>query len=239
MRMRFFSPLLLTVVLTTACNAGDGEIKKNIEERFPGAKVNSISKSPLPGIYEVVVDGSQVIYADENANHVMVGDLLETRTKRNLTREKADKLAEVKFDSLPLDQALKFVKGDGSRKLAVFSDPDCPYCRRLEGELGKLNNVTIYNFIYPLPMHADAARKGRAVWCSANPNQAWVDMMLNGKEPQGSGDCPNPVQANTDLGIKLNIQGTPAMFLSNGRRVPGLVPADKIEAMLAEAAAAK
>lgn len=236
MRMRFITPLLLTVALTTACSAGDAEIKKNIEARFPGAKVNSINKSPIPGIYEVVVDGSQVIYADETADHVMVGDLLETKTKRNLTREKTDKLAEVKFDSLPLDQALKIVKGDGSRQLAVFSDPDCPYCRRLEGELAKLNNVTIYNFIYPLPMHADAARKGRAVWCSTDPKQAWLDMMLNNKEPQGDGTCANPVQANIELGMRLNIQGTPAMFLTNGRRVPGLVPADKLETMLAEAA---
>ena len=236
MRLRFVTPLLLTVALTTACNAGEGEIKKNIESRFPGAKVSSITKTPINGVFEVIVDGNQVIYADENADHVLVGDLLETASKRNLTREKTDKLAEVKFDSLPLEQALKIVKGDGSRKLAVFSDPDCPYCRRLEGELAKLNNVTIYNFIYPLPMHTDAERKGRVVWCSADPAKAWTDLMLNGKDPQGKDDCPNPIAANIALGQKLNVQGTPAIIFANGKRVPGMVPADRLELMLAETA---
>ena len=236
MRLRFITPLLLTVALTTACNAGEGEIKKNIESRFPGAKVNSITKTPITGVFEVIVDGNQIIYSDENANHVLVGDLLETASKRNLTREKTDKLSEVKFDALPLAQSLKFVKGDGSRKLAVFSDPDCPYCKRLEGELAKLNNVTIHVFAYPLPMHADAARKSKVVWCSADPNRAWTDMMLNGKDPQGKDDCANPIDANIELGQKLNIQGTPAIIFANGRRVPGMVPAEKLEAMLAETA---
>lgn len=233
--MRIVYPLLLTALLATACNAGEGDIKKNIESRFPGAKVDSVNKSPVAGIFEVVVDGSQVIYSDADANYVLVGELLETKNKRNLTKERQDKLMEVKFDSLPLDQAVKMVKGDGKRKLAVFSDPDCPYCKRLEAELAKLDNVTIYNFIYPLPMHADAPRKGRLVWCSADPAKAWTELMLNGKVPEGKDDCPNPIEANLALGQKLNVQGTPAIIFANGRRVPGMVPADRLEKMLAEA----
>jgi thiol:disulfide interchange protein DsbC len=233
--MRIFTPLLLTILLASGCNAGEGDIKKNIEERFPGAKVDSVSQSPMSGVYEVVVDGGQIIYSDAKGDYVITGEMLETTNRRNLTREKMDKLSEVKFDSLPLEQAVKVVRGDGKRRLAVFSDPDCPYCKKLEHELAKLDNVTIYNFIYPLPMHADAGRKGRLVWCSADRAKAWTELMLNGKVPEGKGDCENPVEANLALGQKLNVQGTPAIILTSGKRLPGLVPADRLNALLDEA----
>jgi thiol:disulfide interchange protein DsbC len=233
--MRIFTPLLLTVLLASGCNAGEGDIKKNIETRFPGAKVDSISKSPMNGVFEVVVDGGQIIYSDANADYVLTGDMLETANRRNLTKEKMDKLSEVKFDTLPLDQAIKDVRGAGKRKMAVFSDPDCPYCKKLEQELAKLDNVTIYTFTYPLPMHTDAPRKSRLVWCSADRVAAWHDLMLNGKVPEGKGDCANPVDANLALGQKLNVQGTPAIILANGKRLPGMVPADRLTMLLDEA----
>lgn len=234
--MRIFTPLLLTVLLTSACNADEAAIKTNLEARFPGAKVNSVATTPMKGIYEVVVDGDQIIYTDAQADYVMVGNLLETKTRRSLTEERMDKLSEVKFDTLPLDQAIPVVRGDGKRKFAVFSDPDCPYCRRLEMELEKLDNVTMYIFPYPLAMHPEAARKSRQVWCSADRAKAWRAMMLEGKDPTGREDCANPVDANVALGQKLNINGTPAIILSNGRRVAGLVPADRLEGMLTNAA---
>lgn len=233
--MRILTPLLLALLMTTGCNAGQEDIKKNIESRFPGAKVESVASSPVSGIFEVVVDGGQVIYADEKADYVFTGDLLDTSSRRNLTKEKMDKLSEVKFDSLPLDQAIRIVRGDGSRKMAVFSDPDCPYCKKLEHELGKLDNVSIHVFAYPLPMHADAARKSRLVWCSEDRAKAWLDLMLQGKVPTGKDDCANPIEANLELGRKLNVQGTPAIILTNGKRLPGLVPADRLEMLLDEA----
>lgn len=233
--MRIFTPLLFTVLLASGCNAGEADIKKNIETRFPGAKVDSVGKSPISGLFEVVVDGGQIIYSDGKGDYVITGDMLETASRRNLTKEKVDKLSEVKFDTLPLEQAIKTVKGEGKRKMAVFSDPDCPYCRKLEQELAKVDNVTIYTFAYPLPMHADAPRKSRLVWCSADPAKAWEDLMLNGKVPVGKDDCPNPIDANLALGQKLNVQGTPAIILTNGKRLPGLVPADRLNAMLDEA----
>lgn len=236
--MRILTPLLFTVLLTAGCSAGNadqGDIKKNIEARFPGAKVDSVAPSPIAGVYEVVVDGAHVIYSDEKADYVITGEMLETANRRNLTREKLDKLSEVKFDTLPLDQAITTVKGAGKRKLAVFSDPDCPYCKKLEQELALLDNVTIYVFAYPLPMHADAPRKSRLVWCSANRAQAWLDLMLKNKVPEGKGDCANPIDANLALGQKLNVQGTPAIILANGKRLPGLVPASRLNALLDEA----
>jgi thiol:disulfide interchange protein DsbC len=238
--MRLILTLLATVVMTTACNAGDADIKKNLETRFPGAKVTSISKTPVKGLYEVVVDGNQLLYSDDKANYVVLGELLETQSKRNLTKERMDKLMEVKFDSLPFNQAIKIVKGDGKRRLAVFSDVDCPYCRKLEPELNKLDNVTIYNFAYPLPFHTDAARKSRLIWCSPDPAKAWQDLMLNGKLPEGGkDDCPNPIDANLELGRKLNVEGTPAIIFSNGKRAPGYLTADKIEQMLRAAESGK
>jgi thiol:disulfide interchange protein DsbC len=238
--MRLLLPLLAAALVTTACSAGESDIRKNIEARFPGAKVDSINKTPVSGIYEVVVDGDQVIYADSKADYVVVGEMLETQNKRNLTRERLDKLQEVKFDTLPLDQAIKVVKGDGSRKIAVFSDPDCPYCRKLEPELAKLNNVTIYTFLYPLPFHKDAARKSKVVWCSADKVKAWDDLMLRNKlDDKVAGDCPNPIEANLVLGQKLHVQGTPAIIFTNGKRAPGYIPADRLEQLLAAAAAGK
>lgn len=233
--MRLFTPLLLTFMLTTGCNAGEADIKKNLETRFPGMQINSVNKTPVSGLYEVIFDGSQIVYSDAKGNYLIDGVMVETSSRRNLTREKADKLSEIKFDSLPLDQAIKVVKGDGKRVMAVFSDPDCPYCRKLEQEIAKLDNLTVHVFAYPLPMHTDASRKSKLVWCSANRAQAWLDLMLEGKVPEGNADCPNPLEANLALGQKLNIQGTPAIILANGKRLPGLVPADRLDRMLDEA----
>ncbi|HEX8979911.1 MAG TPA: DsbC family protein [Parasulfuritortus sp.] len=231
--MRIFISLLLTLLFTTACNAAqDGNIKKNLEARFPGLHVNSVSKSPVDGLYEVVVEGDHIIYVDKDAKYLLDGILVETATKRNLTQEKVDKLTAVNFDSLPLQQAIKIVHGDGSRRLAVFSDPDCPFCRKLEPELAQLKNVTIYIFEYPLPMHTDAARKARVIWCSPDRAKAWDDFMLRGKLADNKGDCPNPIDANLALGQKLNVQGTPNIVLPNGQRIPGLVPADRLAKML-------
>jgi thiol:disulfide interchange protein DsbC len=234
--MRIFTPLLLTLLLTSACDAGQqDDIKKNLESRFAGLKISSVSKSPINGLYEVVVDGDHIIYSDKDGKYVIDGIMVETATKRNLTQEKVDKLTVVGFDSLPLQQAIKVVKGDGKRRMAVFSDPDCPFCKKLEPELAKLTNVTIYIFEYPLPMHGDSARKSRLVWCSPDPVKAWDDLMLNGKLPEGKDDCANPVQANLALGEKLHVQGTPNIILSNGKRVPGLTTSDRLAQMLDEA----
>lgn len=231
--MRLILGLLASLLFTTGCNAGEPDIRKNLESRFPGSKVSSVQESPIKGLYEVVVDDSQVIYTDGEANYVLVGDLLDSQSKRNLTKEKTDKLLEVPFASLPLDQAIKIVRGDGKRQLAVFSDPDCPYCKKLDHELAKLDNVTIYVFAYPLPMHPDAGRKARLVWCSADRAQAWQDMMLRGKLPEGGKtDCANPLDANVALGQKLRVEGTPAILFANGKRVPGYLPADRLERML-------
>ncbi len=225
----------VTAVTSISAQAGESDIRKSIEGGFPGTQINSIAASPIKGIYEVVTDGPQgplIIYADEKGQHLLIGDLLNVQSKRNLTRERMDKLSEVKWDSLPLNNAIKVVKGNGSRKLAVFSDPDCPYCKKAEAEFAKLDNVTIYTFTYPLPMHQDASRKAKLVWCSKDRAKAWQDLMLKGTLPTGKTDCDNPIDENLALGAKLRVDGTPALIFPNGKRIPGYVDAGRLEKML-------
>jgi thiol:disulfide interchange protein DsbC len=233
--MKIILTALLLALISTATLAAESDIRKAIESAYPGVKISNIAKSPINGIFEVSTDGPQgplVVYSDNMGEHLLIGDLLNIKNKRNLTRERMDKLTEVKWDSLPLHNAIKVVKGDGSRKLAVFSDPDCPYCKKAEVELNKLDNVTVYNFAYPLPMHPDAGRKAILVWCSKDRAKAWQDLMLKGIVPSGKADCKNPIEDNLALGEKLRIDGTPAMIFPNGKRIPGYVDATRLEAML-------
>ncbi len=234
----FLATLTLACALTTPALtawAGDADIRQAVKTLAPSAQIKSIAKTGMPGIMEVVIDGNDgpmVVYVDTKGRSVMVGDMLDVKSQRNLTRERMDQLTAVSWNSLPLQNAIKIVKGAGKRKLAVFSDPDCPYCKKAEAELAKLDNLTVYIFPYPLAMHPDAERKSKLVWCSKDRAQAWQDLMLKGKLPTGKADCANPLDANLALGQKLRIDGTPAMIFANGKRVPGYRPADQLDAML-------
>lgn len=237
MKLPLFAPLFATFLALgmSACQAGDAEIRQAVQTLAPGAKVTQIGKTGVKGMMEVTLDGDQgplVVYADEQGQFLLIGDLLDVKNKRNLTRERMDKLTEVKWESLPLKNAIKVVRGNGQRKMAVFSDPDCPYCKKAEVEFNKLDNVTIYTFLYPLAFHKDAARKAKLVWCSKDQSQAWLDLMLKGKVPEGNATCDDPIQENLALGNRLRVEGTPAMILANGKRIPGYVPAAKLESLL-------
>ena len=238
--MRLISVLLASLFLTTACSAGQADIQSNLEARFPGAKVKSVSSSPIAGVFEVITEDNQIIYSDDKADFILIGEMMDTKNRRSLTKEKQDDLMRINFDDLPLAQAIKTVKGKGERRIAVFSDVDCPFCKRLEPELAKLDNVTIYTFLYPLPMHGDAPRKSKAIWCSKDRVQAWDDLMLRGKEPANANtDCENPIDANLALGQKLGVEGTPAIILSDGRRIPGFARSQDLEPRIAQASAGK
>lgn len=236
-----FAALALAAALATSltpAQAGEAEIRQAVQSLAPGAKVTSIARTGLSGIMEVVVDGAQgpmVIYADDKGDYLLAGDLLDVKSRRNLTKERMDKLTEVKWDSLPLENAIKVVRGNGKRKLAVFSDPDCPYCKKAEQEFAKMDNLTVYVFPYPLAMHPDAGRKSTLVWCSKDRSKAWLDLMLRGKLPEGKTDCKNPLDENLELGRKLRIDGTPAMIFPNGKRVPGYMDAKRLENILDDA----
>ena len=230
--MRLILALLLSLAAVQV-QANDAELRRAFEARFPGAKVVSVAKTPLPGVYEIVADGNQLAYVDEKAEFLLMGEIIDLKSRRNLTREKIDELTRIQFDSLPLQNAIKFVKGDGKRLLAVFSDPDCPYCKKLEPELTKLDNVTIYIFPFPIAsLHPDAGQRAKQIWCSKDRAQAWLDLMLKGKQPAKATGCKNPVDDNIALGQKLGVSGTPTLVFANGKRVPGYISADRIEALL-------
>jgi thiol:disulfide interchange protein DsbC len=214
------------------------KVKKLLEEKFEGVNVGSVAKSAYFGLYEVMFD-DQIVYTDAKANHVFVGSIYDANTKKNLTEARKRQLARVPFDSLPLELALKKVKGNGARKLAIFSDADCPFCARLERELQNVDNVTIYTFLYPIDqLHPDAARKSRLIWCAPDRQKAWDDFFATGALPGNDGSCDNPVAATQQLGEKLRVKATPTLVFADGSIVPGALPAARLETEFKQAEAA-
>jgi len=229
---------VVALTFSGALLADETGLRKAIESAYPKVNVGKINKTPYSGLYEVVVNG-QIVYTDETFNFLIVdGGLIDTKTKKDVTRERMDELSRIDFSKLPLEQAVKVVKGNGARKIAVFSDPDCPYCKRLEQqELTKINDVTVYTFLYPLEqLHPDATRKSKAIWCAPDRSKAWLDWVMKEQLPKSGGDCETPLQKIADLGRSLGVNSTPTIFLRNGRRIQGAYPAEELEKAMNEAA---
>ena len=209
------------------------QVKKLLEKKFEGVVIGNVTKSPF-GFYEVMFD-DQLVYTDAKVTYVLVGNLYDTATKKNLTDAKMRELSRVAFDSLPLDLAIKKVKGNGQRRLAIFSDADCPFCARLETELKNIDNVTIYTFLYPIDqLHPDAARKSKMIWCAPDKVKAWDAFFASGTLPQNSGDCDNPLTATHELGQKMRVSATPTLVFADGSVIPGALPAQRLEAEIAQ-----
>ena len=207
-------------------------VKRLLQQKFPGAEVNNVGKSGLFGLYEAQFDG-QLVYTDAKVTYVIVGSIYEAATKRNLTEERNRQLNRVAWDSLPFELAMKKVKGNGSRKLVIFSDADCPFCARLESELKGVDDVTIYTFLYPIDqLHPDAARKSKIIWCSPDRIKAWDEFFASGKLPDNKGECETPLAATHDLGQKLRVSATPTLVFADGSIVPGALPRERLEAEL-------
>ena len=238
-------PLAMLVLLAGAACADESTIRAEIAKKFPKATVDGVTRMPI-GLYEVVVDG-EILYTDAEFSFLIDGNVIDTKSMTNLTAVRQQEMEEAKlkklafpFEKLPFDLAFKTVKGDGSRKIAVFSDPDCPYCKRLEQTLTQLDNVTIYTFLYPLvQLHPKAPEVSRAIWCSPDRVKAWDDYMLRKIAPKAAGNCDNPVDKIVEFGKSKRIGGTPTIFFTDGKRVPGAIPLDQIESLLAKAHAAK
>jgi len=238
----------LALILAIAqAGADEASVKKAFEAAYPNVKVDGVTRTPFAGLYEVVAS-DEIVYTDEKVNYLFLqGDLVDVKSKRNLTNPRRDELEESKtkqvvvdFSTLPLDSAVKVVRGNGSRKVVVFSDPDCPYCQKLEREeLIKITDVTIYTLLYPLPSHRDAARKAKAIWCSPDRAKAWEDWILQGQQPKGPTTCETPLEKISELGHKLDVDGTPTLFFPSGRQLKGAYPADRIEKELARDATKK
>lgn len=230
--LRKLLPLALLLMSVGAATADEADVKKAMEAKL-GAKVESVTKAGYLGLYEVFSDGN-IVYTDEKATAFIVGPLIDGKTMKNVTEERMRKLTAIKFGDLPLERAIKQVRGDGKRVLATFEDPNCGYCKRLAKELQKLENVTIYVFLYPI-LSEDSVRKSKQIWCSADRARAWTDWMVDGKAPAGKEDCDtSAVAKNQEYGRKLNISGTPTMFFGDGERVPGAIPLTRIEQKLGQ-----
>ena len=230
--------LISTLALSQTAWAQEDAIRKNLPARLPQFKqIDEVRKSEIPGLYEVRVDGVEIYYTDAKADFLIEGSLIDTRNKRNLTEERVEKLTAIKFDSLPLKDAFTVVRGNGERKMAVFEDPNCGYCKRFERDLQKVDNVTIYMFLYPI-LGADSVEKSKAIWCAKDRGTAWLDWMLREQPASAaSGGCDaTALSRNVELGRKYKINGTPTLLFTNGSRVPGAVDAKKVEQMLAQAA---
>ncbi len=207
-----------------------------------GTDISSVCRMPL-GLFEVVVD-AEILYVDERANYLFAGNIFDMRTQDNLTARRKELATRIDFRKLPLNLAVKTVRGSGMRTLAIFEDPNCPYCKRFEHDIAALNNTTIYTFLYPVLSRDQAAAddsypKSKAVWCASDRSQAWSQMMLEGRRLAAAPDsCKHPLEEILTLGQGLHVTGTPTIFFIDGRRAPGAIPMDKVEQMMADALAA-
>lgn len=213
-------------------------LKKKIEVAYPKFKVESIVKTPYAGLYEVFM-GGQIVYTDENLTFLIAeGHLVDPKTRKDITGARLEELTRIDFNTLPLEKAIKVVKGNGSRKVAVFSDVDCPYCKRLErNELSQITDVTIYTFLYPLEqLHPNAADKSKLIWCADNRVKAWNDWILNDKLPSSAGNCKVPLEEVGNLARKVGVTSTPTLIFSDGKRMMGAQPYKAIEEAMSSAA---
>jgi thiol:disulfide interchange protein DsbC len=206
-------------------------IKRTLEGRLGGVKVDAVSKTPYLGLYEVRVD-NEILYTDEKTSYIFSGNIIDGKSMQNLTEKRLRELSAVKWENLPLDAAVKTVRGNGKRVLAIFSDPNCPYCKRFEKDLAKVDDITIYTFLYPI-LSQDSIEKSKGVWCSADKSKAWSEMMLNGTVPAAA-HCDTPIDKNLELGRKYRVNGTPTLVFANGERVPGAIPVEQLEKLLAQ-----
>jgi thiol:disulfide interchange protein DsbC len=215
--------------------AAEATLKKTLETRL-GAPVDGLTKVPALGLYEVRV-GEDVLYTDANGDYLVVGNLIDLRSRENLTRKRVAEIREAslpvfKFAELPLDDAVKVVKGNGKRKIAIFEDPNCGYCKKLEASLHSISDVTIYVFLYPV-LGPDSLAKSKQVWCASNRSKAWSEWMEKGTALSGEGACATPLDKTLALGKKLKVDGTPTLFFSNNKRAEGAIDQAELEKALA------
>jgi len=226
--------LYLALLISSAAGASEATVKQAMQKKYPDVPVESVSRTPIAGIYEVFANG-EVLYVDENVDYMIAqGRLIDVGRRVDLTEERLRVLTAVKFDQLPLDLAFRKVLGNGKRRLAYFSDPNCPFCKKLEPDLAKLENVTIYIFLYPV-LGQNSYEKSRAVWCSKDRVKVWDAMMLNGKSPGTAGTCDTPIEKILAFGRRQGITGTPTLYFADGRRVIGWIPGDQLRKLLDDA----
>ncbi len=231
---------LLAALLALPALANEAVIRQVIKTKFPNVRVDGVQPAPMPGLFEVRFqnqDGPQILYTDAQANFFVDGSLIEAKSGRNLTEERLQKLSAIEFSSLPLDLALKVQRGNGRRVLAMFTDPYCPYCRRLEQSLLQIDDITVYVFMFPV-IRPEFADHSRAVWCAPDRVKAWLELAAADapRVPAGGANCANPVDKVLEFGRSLRVNGTPTLFFANGERAGGGMQLGQLRAKLDEIA---
>jgi thiol:disulfide interchange protein DsbC len=235
--MKPIKTLLLTLLaaLSMGAVAQEATIRKNLAERLPNLpKIDEVSKTPMPGLYEVRVNQSEIFYTDEKGNFLIQGSLIDTQARVDLTEQRVEKLTAIAFKDLPLKDAFTIVRGNGKRKMAVFEDPNCGYCKRFERDLVKIDNVTVHVFLYPI-LSADSGEKSRNIWCAKDKSKAFLDWMVRDVTPPAATCDAAAVARNVEFGKKARITGTPTIIFADGSRVPGAIDTARIEKFLTEA----
>jgi thiol:disulfide interchange protein DsbC len=232
----FAATALMALSLSSAFAQGhEATIRKALSERIPQIpKIEEITPTPLAGIYELRLSTNEIYYSDATGNYLIQGNLIDTKNKRNLTEEREAKLSAIDFQSLPLKDAITIVHGNGKRKLAVFEDPNCGYCKRFERDLAKIDNVTVYLFLLPV-LGPGSVEKSRNVWCAKDPAAAWVNLMQKDMAPAAAQCNTAAIDRNLEFARKYKITGTPTLVAQDGTRVPGAIDSAKIERLLADA----
>lgn len=227
--------IIAAATAVTAARADDTAARATLQRAFPRSPIQGISKTPVPGVLEAAIEG-QVFYITEDGRYILGGPLLDVRADRNLTEARLEQINAIPFDSLPLDWAIKRVKGNGARRIAIFEDPDCQYCKVLEQTLARMDNLTVYVFLYPIEqIPPEATARSRAVWCARDRVKAWDEVMRTGIAPAAA-DCDYPIGKIVEFAKRHRITGTPTTILADGRRLVGAVPRTELEAQLQQAA---
>lgn len=224
----------LSVCLAMAAYADEKQIRKIVEPKLGGAKIEAVQPAPVGGLFEVrfrTSSGVQILYTDANAENILDGNIYDAKTGRNLTEERISKLSAIKFEALPLDRAVKIVRGNGKRVAAMFSDPYCPACQAFEQTLQQVDDFTLYVFMFPV-IRPEKIDHSKSIWCSPDRSGAWLDLALRKKVPVAPPTCDNPVESIVQLGQSIGVRATPTMFFENGERVQGGMPLAQLRARL-------
>ncbi len=232
-RLSMFSSFAGAALLAASlvAYANPDVVKKDIEKKFPDIKVDKVTKTNYGGLYEIFAN-NEIFYTDDKTSFLVLGSILDTQSRVNVSEGRLQKLNIIKFDDLPFDQAIKLVRGNGTRRIAIFEDPNCGYCKKFEQDLNTIDNITAYIFPYPI-LAPDSMDKAKAIWCAPDKLKAWQDAMLRATLPPNKGTCDTPIEKNVALGQKFRINGIPVTFFEDGERIAGAVPKDKVLAKLA------
>ena len=238
MTNKILAGLCAILVLASGFAAADeADIRKALASLYgPGLPVDAVRKAGVLGLYEIQV-GTDILYSDEKGSYFIQGQIIDVKGKKNLTDARRNKLMQIKFSDLPLEMAIKTVRGNGKRVFATFEDPNCGYCKKLAKDMAGMTDITMYTFMIPI-LSADSSAKSKAIWCSADRVKAWNDWMINGSQPAAA-SCDTPMEKLLALSQKIGVRATPTIFFASGERIPGAIPAAQLEQELDRVAAAK